>query len=112
MNRLQETGKKWVDEWKQAGMSVGLISMPSMKPFDSDTVIQLIGKEIPILVVEEHNVIGGLGTAVSEVIAKVGKPVKFKQIGINDKFSHVVGGHSFQREKFMLDKKPSLEFLD
>ena len=93
-------------------MSVGLISMPSMKPFDSDTVIQLIGKEIPILVVEEHNVIGGLGTAVSEVIAKVGKPVKFKQIGINDKFSHVVGGHSSQREKFMLDKKPSLEFLD
>ena len=44
MNRLQETGKKWVDEWKQDGMSVGLISMPSMKPFDSDTVIQLIGK--------------------------------------------------------------------
>jgi transketolase len=111
-SNMLETGKKWVDEWKQDGMSVGLISMPSMKPFDSDTVIQLIGKEIPILVVEEHNVIGGLGTAVSEVIAKVGKPVKFKQIGINDKFSHVVGGHSFQREKFMLDKKPSLEFLD
>ena len=111
-SNMLETGKKWVDEWKQDDVSVSLISMPSIKPFDSDTVIQLIEKEIPILVVEEHNVIGGLGTAVSEVIAKVGKPVKFKQIGINDEFSHVVGEHSFQREKFMLDKKPSLEFLD
>ena len=111
-SNMLETGKKWVDEWKRDGMSVGLISMPSIKPFDSDTVVQLIEKEIPILVVEEHNVIGGLGTAVSEVIAKVGKPVKFKQIGINDEFSHVVGEHKFQREKFMLDKKPSLEFLD
>ena len=111
-SNMLETGKKWVDEWKQDGVSVSLISMPSIKPFDSDTVIQLIKKEMPILVVEEHNVIGGLGTAVSEVIAKVGKPVKFKQIGINDEFSHVVGDHSFQREKFMLDKKPSLEFLD
>ena len=111
-SNMLETGKKWVDEWKQDGVSVSLISMPSIKPFDSDTVIQLIKKEMPILVVEEHNVIGGLGTAVSEVIAKVGKPVKFKQIGINDEFSHVVGEHSFQREKFMLDKKPSLEFLD
>ena len=111
-SNMLETGKKWVDEWKQDGVSVSLISMPSIKPFDSDTVIQLIEKEIPILVVEEHNVIGGLGTAVSEVIAKVGKPVKFKQIGINDEFSHVVGEHCFQREKFMLDKKPSLEFLD
>ena len=111
-SNMLETGKKWVDEWKQDGVSVSLISMPSIKPFDSDTVIQLIEKEMPILVVEEHNVIGGLGTAVSEVIAKVGKPVKFKQIGINDEFSHVVGEHSFQREKFMLDKKPSLEFLD
>ena len=111
-SNMLETGKKWVDEWKQDGVSVSLISMPSIKPFDSDTVIQLIEKEMPILVVEEHNVIGGLGTAVSEVIAKVGKPVKFKQIGINDEFSHVVGDHSFQREKFMLDKKPSLEFLD
>ena len=61
---MLETGKKCVDEWKQDGVSVSLISMPSIKPFDSDTVVQLIEKEIPILVVEEHNVIDGLGTAV------------------------------------------------
>ena len=34
-----------------------------------------------------------------------------KSFGINDEFSHIVGDHEFQREKFSLNKKPSLEFL-
>ena len=111
-SNMLETGKKWVEEWKQDGVNVSLISMPSLKPFDSSTVKNLIDKEIPIITLEEHSVIGGLGSIISQVIATIGKPVKFKQIGINDKFSHVVGGHEFQRKKFMLDKKPSLKFIE
>ena len=111
-SNMLETGKKWVEEWKQDGVNVSLISMPSLKPFDSSTVKNLIDKEIPIITLEEHSVIGGLGSIISQVIATTGKPVKFQQIGINDKFSHVVGGHKFQRKKFMLDKKPSLKFIE
>ena len=111
-SNMLETGKKWVDEWNQDGVNVSLISMPSLKPFDSSTVKNLIDKEIPIITLEEHSVIGGLGSIISQVIATTGKPVKFQQIGINDKFSHVVGGHEFQRKKFMLDKKPSLKFIE
>ena len=111
-SNMLETGKKWVEEWKQDGVNVSLISMPSLKPFDSSTVKNLIDKEIPIITLEEHSVIGGLGSIISQVIATTGKPVKFQQIGINDEFSHVVGGHEFQRKKFMLDKKPSLKFIE
>ena len=111
-SNMLETGKKWVEEWKQDGVNVSLISMPSLKPFDSSTVKNLIDKEITIITLEEHSVIGGLGSIISQVIATTGKPVKFQQIGINDKFSHVVGGHEFQRKKFMLDKKPSLKFIE
>ena len=111
-SNMLETGKKWVEEWKQDGVNVSLISMPSLKPFDSSTVKNLIDKEIPIITLEEHSVIGGLGSIISQVIATTGKPVKFQQIGINDKFSHVIGGHEFQRKKFMLDKKPSLKFIE
>ena len=111
-SNMLETGKKWVEEWKQDGVNVSLISMPSLKPFDSSIVKNLIDKEIPIITLEEHSVIGGLGSIISQVIATTGKPVKFQQIGINDKFSHVVGGHEFQRKKFMLDKKPSLKFIE
>ena len=111
-SNMLETGKRWVEEWKQDGINVSLISMPSLKPFDSSTVKSLIDKEIPIITLEEHSVIGGLGSIISQVIATTGKPVKFQQIGIDDKFSHVIGGHEFQRKKFMLDKKPSLKFME
>ena len=111
-SNMLETGKRWVEEWKRDGVNASLISMPSLKPFDSYTVKNLIDKEIPIITLEEHSIIGGLGSIISQVIATTGKPVKFQQIGINDKFSHVVGGHEFQRKKFMLDKKPSLKFIE
>lgn len=103
-----ERGKKWVDEWASEGIDVNLVSMPTMKPFDTQSVIELISRNIPIITFEEHNIIGGLGSAVAEVIAESGKPVKFRRIGINDRFSHYVGGHELQKDKFGLLKKPTL----
>ena len=102
-----ELAKQWVDEWKEDGISVLLISMPSMKPFDKDSVEKLIAKKIPIFTLEEHNIIGGLGSAVAEIIAESGQSINFKRIGINDTFSHHVGNHTYQREKFGLLKKPN-----
>jgi transketolase len=63
------------------------------------------------LSLEEHNIIGGLGSAVAEVIAESQKQVIFKRIGINDKFSHYVGNHKFQRDMMGLLQKPSLTFI-
>ena len=109
---MLETGKRWVDEWKDEEISVSLVSMPTMKPFDVESIKKFILRDIPIISLEEHNIIGGLGSAIAEVIADTGIGVKFLRLGINDKFSHVVGGHEFQRKKFMLDKKPSLKFIE
>jgi len=102
-----ERAKNWVEEWKTEGVNVQLISMPSIKPFDNNAIKDLIDQNIPIITVEEHNVIGGLGSAVAEIIAESGKPVNFKRIGIADKFSHFVGSHNFQKQKFNLSDKPS-----
>lgn len=104
-----ELGKKWVDEWKTEGIHVNLISMPTIKPFDIKTVEELINRNIPIITFEEHNIIGGLGSAVAEIIAESGKSINFRRIGINDKFSHYVGSHEFQRHKFGLLNKPSIQ---
>ena len=102
-----ELAKQWVDEWKEEGINVQLISMPSMKPFDKNCIDELIAKKIPIFTIEEHNIIGGLGSAVAEIIAESGQSMKFKRIGINDTFSHHIGNHNYQREKFGLLKKPN-----
>ena len=107
-----EIGKKWVDEWREANIHVNLISMPSIKPFDTEKIHELISKNLPIITFEEHNIIGGLGSSVAEIIAESGKSIKFKRIGLPDKFSHYVGQHEYQRKKFNLLEKPSIEFLD
>lgn len=101
-----ELAKQWVEEWKLEGIHVQLISMPSIKPLDVKCVENLIKQKIPIFTLEEHNIIGGLGSAVSEIIAESGHAVVFKRLGINDTFSHYVGDHNYQRQKFGLSKKP------
>lgn len=106
---MLETGKRWVEEWKEEGVSVRLISMPSIKPFDTKQIIELIELGLPIITLEEHNIIGGLGSVVSEIIAESGKAIKFMRIGINDTYSHYVGDHKYLREKFGLVNKPKLE---
>jgi transketolase len=107
-SNMLETGKRWTDEWRQEDIHVNLISMPTIKPFDVLTVQELINRDIPIITLEEHNIIGGLGSAVAEIISESGRAVKFKRIGINDSYSHYVGGHNYQRKKFGLFDKPAL----
>ena len=106
-----ELGKQWTDEWKNENLSVSLISMPSIKPFDNSKINELLSKQIPIMTLEEHNLIGGLGSAVAEIVATSGKSIPFKRIGINDVFSHSVGSHNYQRKMINFNEKPSVDFL-
>ena len=109
---MLETGKRWVDEWKDEEISVSLVSMPTMKPFDVESIKKFILRDIPIISLEEHNMIGGLGSAIAEVIADTGIGVKFLRLGINDKFSHFVGGHNYQKQKSNLTEKPKLQWFN
>ena len=109
---MLETGKRWVDEWKDEGVSASLVSMPTMKPFDTESIKKFIRSNIPIISLEEHNIIGGLGSAIAEVIADTGIGVKFLRLGINDRFSHFVGGHDYQKQKSNLTEKPKLQWLN
>ena len=95
-------GREWVERWAREGKRATLLSMPTVKPLDKSAIEGLIEKGMPIITLEEHNIIGGLGSAVAEVIAESGKPVAFKRIAINDTYSHHIGDHEFLREKFGL----------
>ncbi len=103
-SNMLEQGKKWVDEWYKEGKYVALISMPTIKPLDRETVLRLIEKAIPIITLEEHNIIGGLGTAVAEIIAESGKNIYFKRMALPDSYSHYVGSQQFLRKQFNLHK--------
>ncbi len=71
----------------KAGHSVGVIDMASIKPIDRDAILQAASRSSKLMTVEEHNVLGGLGAAVSEVLTDEGIGVKLKRHGIYDEYS-------------------------
>jgi len=64
-----------------------LINMHTIKPLDEKIILDNIKNKKLIVTVEEHNIIGGLGSAVSEVIAKYSVNLPLKKFGVNDFYS-------------------------
>lgn len=87
---------------KTEGRKPYLISMHTIKPLDKDIILELVNKGVEIQTMEEHSVIGGLGSAVAEVIAESGKGIKFKRIGVPDEFSHYIGSQKYIKKQFGL----------
>lgn len=67
------------------GISARVINIHTLKPIDSDILVKAAKETGAIVTVEEHSIIGGLGSAVSEVLGEV-CPVPVVKVGINDKF--------------------------
>jgi len=70
----------------QQGASVDLLEVSTLKPLDTDTLVQSANKTGRVLTVEEHNVYGGLGSAVAEALAHR-CPVKIEFAGVQDCFT-------------------------
>lgn len=70
---------------EKEGIGAAVVNMHTIKPIDSEIILNMNSKCKGIVTVEEHSVIGGLGSAVAEVLAgKAG--AKFERIGIQDEF--------------------------
>lgn len=67
------------------GISTAVIDMHTIKPIDKDLILKYNKETKVIVTAEEHSVIGGLGSAVAEVIAGTGY-AKFARVGVEDKF--------------------------
>jgi len=74
---------------KNDGISVRVINMHTIKPLDEDIIRKAVTETRRIITCEDHNIYGGLGSAVSEVIAEYGKSCVFTRVGIPDCFSIV-----------------------
>jgi len=68
------------------GLSVRVLNMHTLKPIDEEAILKAVGETRRIVTFEDHNVIGGLGTAVADVIAASGKGCAFQKVGIPDTF--------------------------
>jgi transketolase len=88
---------KAADELQKQGISTRLISMPFIKPIDRDAILSAAHETGAVFTVEEHSLIGGLGSAIAEVLAESGKPVRFQRLAIPDRFFKEVGSQKYLR---------------
>lgn len=69
----------------EAGIDAEIINVPVVKPLDSETILNSARKTNRVITVENHSIIGGLGSAVCELLSE-NYPVKVTRIGTNDEF--------------------------
>ncbi len=73
------------DILKAKGIDAGVINMSTVKPIDTRVLLEVANKTPLIVTAEEHSIIGGLGSAVSEFLSE-NHPVKIIRIGVRDSF--------------------------
>ena len=92
---------------KQDGISAEVINICTIKPLDKDLILSSARKTGKVVTVEEHSVIGGLGSAVGDALGEA-NPVPVKKIGMQDVFGES-GSAQALLEKYKLDGKGIFE---
>lgn len=88
---LLEMGCKIIKFLKNKGISLSLYSVPSIVPFDKQDLIKETGRTGAVFTLEEHNINGGLGTLVAEIIAENRLCPVFYRFGLPDKYTDITG---------------------
>jgi transketolase len=81
-------------------VSLGVLHVPTVKPLDVAAVRSACQKVRLVITVEEHNVIGGLGSAVAEVLAEGNTAAPLRRIGIPDTFPELYGAQQTLLDHF------------
>ena len=80
-------------------------SFHTVKPIDKDVILSCADRFDVIVTVEEHNIVGGLASAVSEVITDYGKAVRLIKIGLDDVYCSKVGNQKYLRNEYGMSAK-------
>lgn len=88
------------------GIQPAVYTFPTVKPLDKNVIEECAEKFDVIVTCEEHNVVGGFGGAVAEVLAELkDKKSRLLRIGLNDEYSIKVGNQHYLREQYEMDGK-------
>lgn len=101
---------------KGCNIKSSVYSIPSIKPVDKEKIISLATTVKLLVTMEEHNIIGGLGGVVAEILSGLRNHAPLLRLGLNDTFTQKVGNQEYLRECYDLscDKvlEKVMEFLE
>lgn len=93
----------------ESGITPAIYTFPTVKPLDINTVISTAEQYDYIVTCEEHNVVGGFGSAVSEALTDYNCKAKLIRIGVPDCYCSIVGEQSYLRSQYGLDGRGIVE---
>src|SRR5262249_11266059 len=100
---MLQTAVRAADLLQVQGLNARVLSMHTLRPLDHAALSSALCDTGAIFTLEEHSIIGGLGSAVAEFVAESGQaPLTFKRFGLPPTFSCVSGSQEFLREKHNL----------
>jgi len=112
--RMVEIALRASEALHEKGVDTRLLDCHTLKPIDTQAVIEAAKETEGIVTCEDHNIIGGLGSAVSEVLSEYA-PARMKRIGVNDTFARSARDYKNLFEKYGLTEahieKAALELL-
>lgn len=89
---------------KGQGIIPTVYTFPTVKPIDKDVILNCAKSHKAIVTVEEHNLSGGFGSAVAEVLAEEdGAKAKLVRVALNDKYSCIVGSQKYLRKQYSIN---------
>lgn len=95
------------------GIYPTVYTFPTVKPIDAEVIREIAAAHEMIVTCEEHNLSGGFGSAVAEVLADMPSHARLMRIGMHDQYSTLVGNQKYLRDQFgMSGKKIASKILE
>ena len=95
------------------GIYPTVYTFPTVKPIDAEVIREISAAHEMIVTCEEHNLSGGFGSAVAEVLAEMPSHARLMRIGMHDQYSTLVGNQKYLRDQFgMSGKKIASKILE
>ena len=91
------------EQLKKKGIKSKIVNVHTLKPINAKEIIEHIKNKKLIITVEEHNVIGGLGSSIADIVSSVPKSAPLIKIGVEDRYDKG-GSYNYLKEKNNLTK--------
>jgi transketolase len=110
---LLRTAARVAERLSESGIEIRVLSMHTLKPLDEQAVLSAACETKAIVTLEEHSLIGGLGSAVAEVLAEAeADQIAFKRIGLPPSFSSHIGSQEYLQAQHGLTEECVLKSLE
>lgn len=103
---------KAADILREQNKNISVYSVYSLKPIDKEQILEIAQKYNCIITVEEHQITGGLGSTIAEIIAENNMVTKIIRLGLNDEFTSVVGNQEYLREVYKINYKNIIKICE